>query len=197
MVISHCDLWHHPYSLEWSSHYGVGLAVAVCTGGFQHDDLWCNLGRLWPCCSGCSGPVLAPNTNHIFAIMRSLQCNQCQDSMRQIKSNGSLCYCMYDYDFVVINIFEFEFEFMFNENQYFKCFISVFKKMKIITKIKKGKFSRNSVAGFSSIFVSYYDWDGNSSLKFTFSEIVMSPFFNFIFIKTVFLNVVIHSLLLL
>ena len=47
-------------------------------------------------------------TNHVFAIMRSLQCNQCQDSMRQINPNGfqSLYYSMYDYDFVAINIFE-------------------------------------------------------------------------------------------
>ena len=47
-------------------------------------------------------------TNHVFATMRSLQCNQCQDSMRQINPNGfqSLCYSMYDYDFVAINIFE-------------------------------------------------------------------------------------------
>ena len=47
-------------------------------------------------------------TNHVFAIMRSLQCNQCQDSIRQINPNGfqSLRYSMYDYDFVKINIFE-------------------------------------------------------------------------------------------
>ena len=47
-------------------------------------------------------------TNHVFAIMRSLQCNQCQDSMRHINPNGSqsLRYSMYDYDFVTINIFE-------------------------------------------------------------------------------------------
>ena len=47
-------------------------------------------------------------TNHVFATMRSLQCNQCQESMRQINPNGfqSLCYSMYDYDFVAINIFE-------------------------------------------------------------------------------------------
>ena len=102
MIISHCDLWNHPYSQERSSHCGAGLAVAGCNGVFQHDDRWCSLRRLWPCCSGCSGPVLA---NHVFAIIRSLQCNQCHPNGFQ-----SLCYSMYDYDFVAINIFDFEFE---------------------------------------------------------------------------------------
>ena len=46
--------------------------------------------------------------DHVFSIMRSLQCNQCNDSMRQINPNGfqSLCYSMYDYGWVAINTFE-------------------------------------------------------------------------------------------
>ena len=57
-------------------------------------------------------PGACTRTYHIFAIMRLLQCYQCQDSMRQINRNGfqSLRYSMYDYDFVAINIFEFEFD---------------------------------------------------------------------------------------
>ena len=53
-------------------------------------------------------PGACTRTNHVFATMRSLQCNQCQDSMRQINPNRfqSLRYSMYDYDFVAINIFE-------------------------------------------------------------------------------------------
>ena len=53
-------------------------------------------------------PGACTRTNHVFATMRSLQCNQCQDSMRQINPNGfqSLRYSMYNYAFVAINIFE-------------------------------------------------------------------------------------------
>ena len=53
-------------------------------------------------------PGACTRTNHGFATMRSLQCNQCQYSMRQINPSGfqSLRYSMYDYDCVAINIFE-------------------------------------------------------------------------------------------
>ena len=53
-------------------------------------------------------PGACSRTNHVFATMRSLQCNQCQDSMRQINPNGvqSLRYSMHNYDIVAINIFE-------------------------------------------------------------------------------------------
>ena len=71
-------------------------------------------GATWDGCGlaavAVPGRCLHPctRTNHVSAIMRSLQCNQCQDSMRQINPDGfqSLRYSMYDYDFVAINIFE-------------------------------------------------------------------------------------------
>ena len=83
-----CIRWLHWRFSAWRHLVQLGTAVALLQWLFRPD--------------ACT------NINHVFAIVRPLQCNQCQDSMRQINPNGfqSLCYSMHDYDFVAINIYE-------------------------------------------------------------------------------------------
>ena len=117
-VVYYPVLWVCDYFTFWS------LASSLFTGTEQ--SLWCRpcsrwlrwrFSAWWPLVQLETAVALlqrlfragaCTRTNHVFATMRSLQCNQCQDSMRQINPNGfqSLCYSMYDYDFVAINIFE-------------------------------------------------------------------------------------------
>ena len=127
-VVYYPVLWVCDYFTFWS------LASSLFTGTEQ--SLWCRpcsrwlrwrFSAWWPLVQLETAVALlqrlfragaCTRTNHVFATMRSLQCNQCQDSMRQINPNGfqSLCYSMYDYDFVAINIFEFESEFEFEHD---------------------------------------------------------------------------------
>ena len=117
-VVYYPVLWVCDYYTLWS------LASSLFTG--MEQSLWCRpcsrwlrwrFSAWWPLVQLETAVALlqrlfragaCTRTNHVFATMRSLQCNQCQDSMRQINPNGfqSLCYSMYDYDFVAINIFE-------------------------------------------------------------------------------------------
>ena len=109
VIISHCDLWHHPYSLERSSRCRW---CRSCSRWLRwRFSAWWPLMQLETALALLQWlfrPGACTRTNHVFATMRSSQCNQCQDSMRQINPNGfqSLRYSMYDYDFVAINIFE-------------------------------------------------------------------------------------------
>ena len=120
-VVYYPVLWVCDYFTFWS------LASSLFTGTEQ--SLWCRpcsrwlrwrFSAWWPLVQLETAVALlqrlfrvgaCTRTNHVFATMRSLQCNQCQDSMRQINPNGfqSLCYSMYDYDFVAINILELEY----------------------------------------------------------------------------------------
>ena len=91
-------LWVCDYFTFWS------LASSLFTGTEQ--SLWCRpcsrwlrwrFSAWWPLVKLETAVALlqrlfragaCTRTNHVFATMRSLQCNQCQDSMRQINPNG-------------------------------------------------------------------------------------------------------------
>ena len=109
VVISHCDLWHHPFSLERSSRcWWCRSCSRWLRWRFSAWWLLVQLETAVALLQWLFRPGACTRTNHVFATMRLLQCNECQDSKRQINPNGfqSLRYSMYDYDFVAMNIFE-------------------------------------------------------------------------------------------
>ena len=130
IICVHCTDKHVVYHVFWvcCDYFTLwSLVLSLFTG--MEQSLWCRPCSRWlrwrfsawwhlvqletavALVQWLFRPSACTRTNHVFAIMRSLQCkqcNQCQDSMRQINPNGfqSLRYSIYDYDFVAINIFE-------------------------------------------------------------------------------------------